>query len=205
MGCHSSRISYYKLRIICIKLSDNPYPSDIANTKSASASAHNRIQIIHIRMDIKNSSPNSHNSDSDRIGCGNYPHHFHPYSLDRSPLGVNKYLMERQFHAPCMDAIVFSMVWSGQRGKFVKEEAVIKCDGEGDDDAMRRLGKPLIEHKWSCQAWRVDQCCMNTFKSCMKDHGSATTRRYVRKTSSMTLNEALCGRQPSFYLFIYTW
>jgi hypothetical protein len=45
--------------------------------------------------------------------------------------------------------------------------------------------------------------CMNTFKSCMKDHGSATTRRYVRKSSSMTLNEALCGRQPGFYLYIY--
>jgi hypothetical protein len=29
----------------------------------------------------------------------------------------------------------------------VKEEAVIKCEGEGDDDdARRRLGKPLIEH-----------------------------------------------------------
>jgi hypothetical protein len=33
--------------------------------------------------------------------------------------------------------------------------------------------------------------CMNTFKYFMKDHGSATTRRYVRKSSSMTLNEAL--------------
>jgi hypothetical protein len=30
----------------------------------------------------------------------------------------------------------------------VKEEAAIKCDGEDDDDdAMRRLGKPVIEHK----------------------------------------------------------
>jgi hypothetical protein len=30
----------------------------------------------------------------------------------------------------------------------VKEEAVIKYGGEGDDDdAMRRFGKPLIEHK----------------------------------------------------------
>jgi hypothetical protein len=67
----------------------------------------------------------------------------------------------------------------------VKEEAAIKCDGEGDDDAMRRLGKPLI------------------FKSCMKDHGSATIRRYVRKSSSMTLNEVLCGRQPGFYFYIY--
>jgi hypothetical protein len=117
---------------------------------------------------------------------------------------VNKDLMERQFHAPCMEAIVFYMVWSGQRGKFVKEEVAIKCDGQGDDDdARRRLGKLLIEHKWSCQAWRVDKGCMNTFKSCMKDHGSATIRRYVRKSSSMTLNEALCGRQPGFYLYIY--
>jgi hypothetical protein len=98
----------------------------------------------------------------------------------------------------------FYMVWFGQIGKFVKEEAVIKCDGEGDDDNVtRRLGKPLIEHKWSCQAWRVDQWCMNTFKSCMKDHGPATIRRYVRKSSSMTLNEALCGRQPSLYIYIY--
>jgi hypothetical protein len=73
-----SSIAYYKLRIIRIQLPDNPYPSDIANTKSTSASAHNRIRIIHIRMDIKSSSPNSHNSDSDMMGCGNYPHHFHP-------------------------------------------------------------------------------------------------------------------------------
>jgi hypothetical protein len=30
----------------------------------------------------------------------------------------------------------------------MKEEAAIKCDGEGDDDdARRRLSKPLIEHK----------------------------------------------------------
>jgi hypothetical protein len=29
-------------------------------------------------------------------------------SLDRSPLGVNKYLMERQFHAPRMEAITWS-------------------------------------------------------------------------------------------------
>jgi hypothetical protein len=30
----------------------------------------------------------------------------------------------------------------------MKEEAAIKCDGDGDDDdAMRWLGKLLIEHK----------------------------------------------------------
>jgi hypothetical protein len=33
--------------------------------------------------------------------------------------------------------------------KSVEEEAAIKCEGEGDDDddARRRLGKPLVEHK----------------------------------------------------------
>jgi hypothetical protein len=47
-----------------------------------------------------------------------------------------------------MEAIFLYMVLSGQRGIFVKEEAAIKCDGEGhDDDARRRLGKPLIKHK----------------------------------------------------------
>jgi hypothetical protein len=30
----------------------------------------------------------------------------------------------------------------------------------------------------------------------MKGHGDATKRRYVRKSSFMTLNEALFGRQP---------
>jgi hypothetical protein len=56
--------------------------------------------------------------------------------------------MERQFHAPRMEAIVFYMVLSGQRGKFMKEEAVTKSNGEGDDDdARKRLGKPLIEDK----------------------------------------------------------
>jgi hypothetical protein len=44
---------------------------------------------------------------------------------------------------------------------------------------------------------------MNTFKSCMKDHGSAPIRRYVRKSSSITLNEALCGRQPGIYIYMY--
>jgi hypothetical protein len=31
-------------------------------------------------------------------------------SLDRSPFGVNKYFMERKFHAPRMEDIVFYMV-----------------------------------------------------------------------------------------------
>jgi hypothetical protein len=46
-------------------------------------------------------------------------------SLDRSPFVVNKHLMERQFHAPCMKDIVFYMVLSGQRGKI--------CERRGSD------------------------------------------------------------------------
>jgi hypothetical protein len=45
--------------------------------------------------------------------------------------------------------LLFS-TWSDldREEKIVKEEAAIKCDGEADDDdARRRLGKPLIEHK----------------------------------------------------------
>jgi hypothetical protein len=39
----------------------------------------------------------------------------------------------------------------------------------------------------------------------MKGHGYATKIRYVRKSSSLTLNEALFGRQPvslCFYPFL---
>jgi hypothetical protein len=55
--------------------------------------------------------------------------------------------MERKFHATCMEAIVFYyMVRPGQRGKCEKRGS--DKDGEGDDDdARRRLGKPLIEQK----------------------------------------------------------
>jgi hypothetical protein len=77
----SSRISYYKPRIIYVQLSDNPYSPDFANTISYTASVYNRIQIIHICVDIKNSSPYPQNLDSDQIGCGNYPLHFHPWFL----------------------------------------------------------------------------------------------------------------------------
>jgi hypothetical protein len=51
--CHNNWISYHEPRIIRVQLSDDPYPSTYANITSYSASAHNRIQIIHILMDIK--------------------------------------------------------------------------------------------------------------------------------------------------------
>ena len=45
--------------------------------------------------------------------------------------------MERQFRAPHIEAIVFYMIWSGQRGKFMKGEAATKSKGEGGDDDAR--------------------------------------------------------------------
>ena len=47
--------------------------------------------------------------------------------------------------------------------------------------------------------------CMDNSNSRTKDHGFTSIKRYARKSSSMTLNEALCGRQPVhfIYLFIY--
>jgi hypothetical protein len=42
-------------------------------------------------------------------------------------------------------------------------------------------------------------------KGCLCKHGYSTKRRYVRKSTSMTLNEALFRRQPTslcFYSFL---
>ena len=44
---------------------------------------------------------------------------------------------------------------------------------------------------------------MDTSDSRTKDHGFISMRRYVRKSSSMTLNETLCGRQPVHFIYIY--
>ena len=51
----------------------------------------------------------------------------------------------------------------------------------------------------------INTSCMDNLNSRTKDHGFTSMRRYVRKSSSMNLNEALCGRQPVhfIYLFIY--
>jgi hypothetical protein len=45
-------------------------------------------------MDNKNSSPYPLNSDSDRIGVGNYPHHFHPYSFALNSVAFVKDILE---------------------------------------------------------------------------------------------------------------
>jgi hypothetical protein len=44
--------------------------------------------------------------------------------------------------------------------------------------------------------------CMDALDSRTKNHGFMTMKRYVRKSSSMTLNEALCGRQLDVFVSI---
>jgi hypothetical protein len=49
---------------------------------------------------------------------------------------------------------------------------------------------------------KATSSCMATLDSRTSNHGFTTIKRYVRKLSSMTLNEALGGRQPDL-LYIY--
>jgi hypothetical protein len=44
---------------------------------------------------------------------------------------------------------------------------------------------------------------MATLDSRTKNHGFTTIKRYVRKSSFFTLNEALCGRQPDLFIYLY--
>jgi hypothetical protein len=44
---------------------------------------------------------------------------------------------------------------------------------------------------------------MATLDSRTSNHGFTTIKRYVIKSSSMTLNEALCGRQPNLFIYLY--
>ena len=52
---------------------------------------------------------------------------------------------------------------------------------------------------------KATSSCMATLDSRTSNHGFTTIKRYVRKSSSVTLNEALFGRQPvslCFYSFL---
>jgi hypothetical protein len=44
---------------------------------------------------------------------------------------------------------------------------------------------------------------MDTLDSNTKNHGFTTIKRYMRKSSSMTLNEVLCGRHPDLFIYLY--
>jgi hypothetical protein len=45
--------------------------------------------------------------------------------------------------------------------------------------------------------------CMATLDSRTSNHCFMMIKRYVIKSSSMTLNEALCGRQPDLFIYLY--
>jgi hypothetical protein len=45
--------------------------------------------------------------------------------------------------------------------------------------------------------------CMDALDSCTKNHGFTTIKRFMRKSSSVILNEAICGRQPHLFIHLY--
>ena len=85
----------------------------------------------------------------------------------------------------------------------MKRKVATKDNKEGGDHDVRddwaSFPLSVIDH---VQHGSRIRAAWNTFTSCMKDHGFASMRRYVRKSSSMTLNEALCGRQPDLLFYI---
>jgi hypothetical protein len=50
---------------------------------------------------------------------------------------------------------------------------------------------------------KATSSCIATLDYRTSNHGFMTIKRYVRKSSSMTLNEALCGRQPDLFIYLY--
>jgi hypothetical protein len=44
---------------------------------------------------------------------------------------------------------------------------------------------------------------MATLDSRTTNHDFTTIKRYVRKSSTVTLNEELCGRQPVLFIYLY--
>jgi hypothetical protein len=49
---------------------------------------------------------------------------------------------------------------------------------------------------------KATSSCMDALDSRTKNHGFMTIKSYVRKSSSMTLNEALCGRQADLFIYL---
>jgi hypothetical protein len=76
----------------------------------------------------------------------------------------------------------------------MKKEATTKNKGKGGDDDARDNQASFSSSKMILSSMENGSKLHGHYKSYMKDHGFTTTRRYVRKSSSMTLNEALCRR-----------
>jgi hypothetical protein len=50
---------------------------------------------------------------------------------------------------------------------------------------------------------KATSSCMATLDCRTSNHGFTMMERYMRKLSSMTLNEAICGRQPNHFIYLY--
>ena len=101
-------------------------------------------------------------------------------------------------------------------GLWFHQAYMIEFRSSGQNKGLKDVGKG--RHEWQHSTHEdvkseprcitkgdINTSCMDNSNSRTKDHGFTSMRRYVRKSSSMTLNEALCGRQPVhfIYLFIY--
>jgi hypothetical protein len=49
---------------------------------------------------------------------------------------------------------------------------------------------------------KATSSCMANLDSRTSNHGFATIKRYVRMSSSVTLNEALCGRKLDLFIYV---
>jgi hypothetical protein len=96
-------------------------------------------------------------------------------------------------------AWIYSIFWTLKK-KIHGVKAAPKDDKQGDSDETNRcLGQ--VFYKLSSITWEVNLRCIGTFSSCMKGHGYAMERRYVRKSSSMTLMKRFSGGNPFLYIF----
>jgi hypothetical protein len=50
---------------------------------------------------------------------------------------------------------------------------------------------------------KATSSCMATLDSRTSNHDFTTIKRYMRKSSSITLNEVLCRRQPDLFIYLY--
>jgi hypothetical protein len=68
---------------------------------------------------------------------------------------------------------------------------------------MNEDTRGTTQHMMMLEAIKSTSSCMATLDSRTCNHGFTMIKRYVIKSSSMTLNEALCGRQPDLFINLY--
>jgi hypothetical protein len=114
---------------------------------------------------------------------------------------ANKDFSETRFRAPCIGLICGRNFQSVQRGKSVKRELAMKDNKEkGDDDVIDNWANFPLSIIDRVQHEKWNKSCMEHLQL-LHEGPWLRTNLKVRKSSSMTLNEALCGRQPDLLLY----